>query len=189
MGQLVKKIVKTIKVNLDKCNGCRGCEIACAAFHARPKYSSFNPSRSRIRMVIDERNDEWVPIRSTDYSKAGCDGRRTYTIKNKEYSECSFCGTICPTRDLFIEPDSGLPLKCDMCEGEPEPLCVQACSRNCLTYEETEKVVEEVSEEVKLGDAEIGMKSLIDRFSSKKVAEILTRMTQREQNNSSERRG
>lgn len=184
MDQVVKKLVRTIKVDLDKCNGCRACEIACAAFHARPKFSSFNPSRSRIRMVINERNDEWVAIRSTDYAKAGCDGRRTYTINGKEYSECSFCGTVCPTRDLFKEPDSGLPLICDMCEDEPEPLCVQACSRGCLTCVETEEVVEEVVEVVvevvKLGEVEIGMKSLIDRFGSRKVADILTRMTQRE---------
>lgn len=179
MAQLEKKLVRTIKVDLDKCNGCRACEIACASFHARPKYSSFNPSRSRIRVVIDERNDEWVAIRATDYTKAGCDGRRTYTINGKEYSECSFCGTVCPTRDLFKEPDSGLPLKCDMCEDESEPLCVQACPRDCLTCVETEEFVEDV----KPVEAEIGMKSLIDKFGSKKVADILTRMTQGEQNN------
>ncbi|MDH3884262.1 MAG: 4Fe-4S binding protein, partial [Desulfobacterales bacterium] len=32
-----KKIVKQIKVDLDKCIGCRACEIACSAFHATPK--------------------------------------------------------------------------------------------------------------------------------------------------------
>ncbi|MDT3700033.1 MAG: (4Fe-4S)-binding protein [Thermincola sp.] len=179
MTQLIKKSVRTIKVDLDKCNGCRACEIACAAFHAIPKYSSFNPARSRIRVVIDERNDEWVAIRATDYSKAGCDGRRTYTIKGKEYSECSFCGTVCPTRDLFKEPDSGLPMKCDMCEDEPEPLCVQACPRDCLTCVETEELAEEDTEEIKPGEAEIGIQSLIDRFGSKKVEEILARMTQK----------
>jgi NAD-dependent dihydropyrimidine dehydrogenase PreA subunit len=42
-SEVVKKVVKTIKVNLDKCNGCRACEMACSAFHAEPKYSSINP--------------------------------------------------------------------------------------------------------------------------------------------------
>ena len=77
-GEIVKKKVKTIKVNLDKCNGCRACEMACSAFHAEPKYSSINPARSRIRVVSDPLNDEYVPIRATDYTKAGCDGRRVY---------------------------------------------------------------------------------------------------------------
>jgi len=176
MGKPVKKIVKTIKVDLDKCNGCRACEIACAAFHARPKYSSFNPARSRIRMVIDERNDEWVPIRATDYAKAECDGRRVYAINGKEYSECSFCGTICPSRDLFKEPDSGLPLKCDMCEGEKEPMCVQFCSRGCLTYVEKEV---EVHEQVKPTEMETGLELLADRYGLNKLVDAVARMIQK----------
>lgn len=178
MGELVKKIVKIIKVDLDKCNGCRACEIACAAFHAKPKYSSFNPARSRIRMVIDERNDEWVAIRATDYSKAGCDGRRVYTIKGKEYSECSFCGTICPTRDLFKEPDSGLPLKCDMCEDEKVPMCVQICSRDALTCVEKEVEVE-AEEQVKPSEVEIGLKSLADKYGLQKLEDTFARISKR----------
>ena len=50
-------------------------------------------------------------------------GRDKYIIDGKEYDECGFCRAACPSRDLFKEPDSGLPLKCDMCEeneeGEP----------------------------------------------------------------------
>lgn len=175
-----KKKVKRIKVNLDKCNGCRACEMACSAFHAVPKYSSINPARSRIRVVVDEMNDEYVPIRATDYTKAACDGRRVYTINGKEYSECSFCGTICPTRDLFKDPDSGLPLKCDLCEDDPpveEPLCVQACSLGALTYEETE---EEAEEGVKLDEIEIGLKALADKFGLQKVADTFARISQKD---------
>ena len=47
----IKKIIKTIKIDADKCNGCRGCEIICSAFHATPQYSSINPARSRIQVV------------------------------------------------------------------------------------------------------------------------------------------
>lgn len=175
-GELVKKKVRNIKVDLDKCNGCRSCEIACSAFHAKPKYSSINPARSRIRVVMDLLNDEYVPIRATDYTKAGCDGRRTYTINGKEYSECSFCGSVCPTRDLFKEPDSGLPLKCDMCEDEKVPLCVQACPRGVLTCEE----IDAVQEAVKPSEMELAMRSLIDKFGSKKVADTFTRMTNKD---------
>ena len=177
MSGLVKKIVKTIKVDLDKCNGCRACEIACAAYHANPRYSSFNPSRARVRVVIDERNDEWVAIRSTGYAKAECDGRRVYTIKGKEYSECSFCGNACPARDLFKEPDSGLALKCDMCGDDPNqiPLCVQICSRDALTYEVTEK---EVEEQIKPNEMEIGLESQADRYGLDKIMSAVARMAQ-----------
>ena len=170
-----KKIVKTIKVDLDKCIGCRACEVACSAFHARPKYSSINPARSRIRVVIDDLNDVYVPIRAGDYTPAECTGRHTYTINGKKYRECSFCRVSCPTRDLFKEPDSGLPLKCDMCEGEEgDPLCVQWCVAVALTYEERE---EEVEEEVDREELEIGLESLANKYGLEKVMDTVARMS------------
>ncbi|MFC2057154.1 4Fe-4S binding protein, partial [Chloroflexota bacterium] len=56
------KTIKTIKIDPDKCTGCRACEIACSAFHADPKYSTVNPERSRIRVFWDMLNDVYVPI-------------------------------------------------------------------------------------------------------------------------------
>ncbi len=180
MSQLVKKKVKSITVDLDKCNGCRACEIACAAFHATPKYSSFNPSRSRIRMVINERNDEWVAVRSTDYARAECMGRNTYTVEGKEYSECNFCGAICPARDFFKEPDSGLPLKCDMCGDDPEqvPMCVQICSRDALTYSERDELVKEEGEPTR-SELEIGVAALLEKHGLEKVANTLVRIARK----------
>jgi benzoyl-CoA reductase subunit BamC len=62
MGEKKKKIVKTIKVDLDKCNGCRACEVACSAFNAKPKYSSNNPARSRIRLIREPLKDVYLPL-------------------------------------------------------------------------------------------------------------------------------
>jgi len=178
-GELKKKIVKEIKVDLDKCIGCRACEIACSAFHAAPKYSSTNPARSRIRVIKDELNDVYVPIRAGDYTPAECTGRHTYTINEKEYSECSFCGVSCPSRDYFKEPDSGLPLKCDMCEDDPplsEPMCVQVCRCDALTYEEREEEVEEEEEE-KRGEMEIALESLANKYGLQKIMDTVARMS------------
>jgi benzoyl-CoA reductase subunit BamC len=138
-ADLARKTVKEIRIDIDKCTGCRACEMACSAFHAKPRYSSVNPARSRIRVVADEINDEYVPVRAGNYTRAECDGRHVYQIDGKRYSECSFCRASCPSRDYFIEPDSGLPMKCDMCEDDPplaQPLCVTVCQPRCLTYEE-----------------------------------------------------
>ncbi|HWJ03694.1 MAG TPA: (4Fe-4S)-binding protein, partial [Verrucomicrobiae bacterium] len=112
----VKKQVKTIKIDVDKCNGCKACEIICASFHAAPKYSSNNPARARIRLIRDPLKDIFVPVYAGEYVAAECMGRDKYVIDGKEYGECDFCRASCPSRDVFKEPDSGLPLKCDMCE-------------------------------------------------------------------------
>jgi benzoyl-CoA reductase subunit BamC len=174
----LKKIVKEIKVDLDKCIGCRACEVACSAFHARPKYSSANPARSRIRVVIDDLNDVYVPIRAGDYTPAECTGRHTYTISGKEYSECSFCGVSCPARDLFKEPDSGLPLKCDMCEDDPpisEPMCVQVCPHDALVYIEREE--EGGEEQVQREEMEIGLEALAKKHGLQKIMDAVARMS------------
>lgn len=177
-GNLAVKIVKEIKVDIDKCTGCRACEMACSAFHAKPKYSAINPARSRIRVVTDELNDEYVPIRSADYTPSECNGRHIYAINGKEYSECSFCGASCPSRDYFFEPDSGLPLKCDMCESVPpldEPWCVQVCEADALTYVEREEERDDKPEE-KRGDIEIGLEMLVNQYGTEAVIESLNQM-------------
>lgn len=177
MGEKKKKIVKTIKVDVDKCNGCRACEVACSAFHAAPRYSSNNPARSRIRVIREPLKDIYVPVYAGENARAECMGRDKYVIDGKEYEECAFCRAACPSRDLFKEPDSGLPLKCDMCESDPElekPLCVQWCLVDALTYEERE---EEAEEEAKPGDVEVGVESLVDQYGLEKVIDTVTRLS------------
>ena len=172
----IKKTIKTIKVDADKCNGCRACEVICSAFHAEPKYSGVNPARSRIQVIRHPLQDIWVPVHAGEYTPAECMGRDKYMIAGKEYDECGFCRASCPSRDLFKEPDSGLPLKCDMCEGEDEPLCVKWCFNDVLTYEERE---EEVEEQVEMEEVETGLGSMIDKYGLDKVMDTVTRMSQK----------
>ena len=172
------KIVKEIKVDTSKCVGCRACEIACSAFHATPRYSSVNTARSRIMVVMDEFRDIFVPIRASGYTQAECNGRNRYVIDGKEYDQCTFCPASCPSRDAFKEPDSGLPLKCDMCESDPpleQPMCVEACTFGALTYEEREVPVE--VEEEEQGEMEIAYEMLIKKYGKKKVMDTFARLS------------
>ncbi len=174
-GQKQTKTVKTVNIDVDKCNGCRACEVICSAFHAMPQYSSNNPARSRIRVVRDPLRDVYVPVYAGEYVEAECSGRDRYTIDGKEYDECGFCRASCPSRDLFREPDSGLPLKCDMCEGEEEPLCVKWCLADALTVSEREVEIE--SEVDQQGEMEIGLETLIKRHGMGKVIDTVSQMS------------
>lgn len=181
MATRATRIVKEIKVDIEKCTGCRACEMACSAFHAKPKFSSINPARARIRVVVDELNDEYVPIRAGDFTPSECNGRHIYTINGKEYSECSFCGACCPSRDYFIEPDSGLPLKCDMCESIPPldmPWCVKVCKEGALTYVEREVAWDGKPQE-RRGGIEIGLESLVNQYGIEAVMDSLNQMAKR----------
>jgi benzoyl-CoA reductase subunit BamC len=153
--------------------------VACSAFHAQPKYSSNNPARSRVRVIRRPLEDVYVPVYAGEYAPAECMGRNTYTLEGKEYEECAFCRAACPSRDLFKEPDSGLPLKCDMCEDIPEvdePLCVKWCGVDALIYEEREVEVEEdeeKDEKVKVGEIELGLDTMVERYGLQKVKDVI----------------
>ena len=175
-----KKIVKRIRIDVDKCNGCRGCEVICSAFHAVPRYSSNNPARSRIRVIRDPLADIYVPVYAGGYSAAECAGRDKYRIDGKEYDECTFCRASCPSRDAFHEPDSGLPLKCDMCESDPtlaEPMCVQWCLADALTFEVREEEVDEEEEAVEAIDT--GLEALAHRHGWAKLVDAVERMAKK----------
>jgi benzoyl-CoA reductase subunit BamC len=177
MGEKKTKTIKTIKVNVDLCNGCRACEVICSAFHSDPKYSGNNPGRSRIRVIRDPLKDVFIPVFAGEYTPAECMGRDKYIIDGKEYDECAFCRASCPSRDIFKEPDSGLPLRCDMCEGEDMPKCVEWCIRDALTYEERE---EEVDEEVEQEEIDTGLEAMIDKYGLDKVLDTVARMSIKE---------
>jgi len=178
-AEVSTKTVKEIRIDIEKCTGCRACEMACSAFHAKPRYSSINPARSRIRVVTDEINDEYVPVRAGNFTRSECDGRHFYQLDGKQYGECSFCRASCPSRDFFIEPDSGLPLKCDMCEDEPplaEPLCVTVCQPGCLTYE-VRQLETETSELEERAVMEKGLESLVNQHGIEAVIDRLKQLS------------
>lgn len=177
----IKKTIKTIKIEADKCNGCRTCEVVCSAFHAKPKYSNVNPAASRIRVITHRLKDIWLPVFAGEYTPAECAGRNRYVIDGKEYDECTFCRATCPSRDMFKDPDSGLPLRCDMCEGEEGgPLCVEWCLNDVLIYEEQEAEIEAQDE---IDELEIGLSSLVDAYGFEGVGTAVARMTGKMLNN------
>jgi benzoyl-CoA reductase subunit BamC len=127
-------------------------------------------------VLFDPLKNIYVPVIAGEYTEAECNGRNIYTINEKEYDECGFCRASCPSRELFKEPDSGLPLKCDMCEEkspQEEPLCVQWCINDALTYEERE---EEGEEEEKPREMEVGLESLVKKYGVKTVRDTLARI-------------
>ena len=180
-GDKKKKIVKVIKIDVDKCNGCRACEVACSAFHAKPRYGGNSPGKSRISVVHEPLKDIFVPVIAGEAARAECTSRMQYIIDGKEHDECEFCRSSCPSRKLFKEPGSGLPLACDMCESDPpqeEPNCVKWCFHDALTYEERE---EDAEEETQPGEMEAGLESLVDKYGLAKIMDAVARMSQKDE--------
>ncbi len=69
-------------------------------------------------------------------------------------------------------------MKCDMCESDPplaEPMCVQWCLSDALTYEEREEEVEE--EEEKREEMEIGLESMVKKYGLQKIMDTVARIS------------
>jgi benzoyl-CoA reductase subunit BamC len=172
--EVVKK-VKVIRIDIDKCNGCRACEAACSSFHSEPRYARSNPSRARIRVISDPLRNIYIPVFAGQHAAAECMSRDRYIIGGKEYDECAFCRASCPSREIFREPDSRLPLKCDACESQPpleEPMCVQWCLADALTYEERQ---EKVQEDTRPENLETAIEALVNQHGLEDVLKALAR--------------
>jgi benzoyl-CoA reductase subunit BamC len=64
-----------------------------------------------------------------------------------------------------------------MCEDDPpleEPMCVQVCRCDALTYEEREE--EETEEEEERGEMEIGLESLANKYGLENIIDAVARM-------------
>ena len=124
-----------IKIDHDKCGGCRLCELVCSLQHNE---GSVNPKRSRIRVF--QEGESYFPVIAGPYTDAECNSRGIVVLDGIEIDECVLCRASCPVKPVFKEPDVDIPLKCDFCGEPPDPQCVKVCVSDALTLVEDETV-------------------------------------------------
>lgn len=124
---------------INKCTGCRICELACSYYH----YSIFNPDLARIYIQKKEHQGIDQPLicyQCADYPcKEECPVQAFYKTKqgiiNIDEEKCIGCGACaeaCPYNAIRFSPISKKAIKCDLCGGEPQ--CVKWCPANVLNY-------------------------------------------------------
>jgi len=135
-AQQPKPVMKFLFAERQNCTGCRACEYACSMFHT----GQVRPSMSRIHVwkykgIVD------VPVICHHCDDAPCIAAcptdppsiqkdpKSNGIKLNEKTclgaKCMKCQEACPAEFVRQNPDTGQPLMCDMCDGDPE--CVKAC--------------------------------------------------------------
>jgi Fe-S-cluster-containing hydrogenase component 2 len=119
-----------IRVDHNKCTGCRHCETACSLNQLS---TAINPKKSRIR-VLQEGN-RFFPIISGPFTDASCNIKTDMVIGDHVYDQCDLCRAVCPHKSvLFKNPDNEEPLQCDFCGVDaPGPSCVKWCASGALT--------------------------------------------------------
>lgn len=127
--------MKEILINFEKCSGCKSCELICSLHH----YGEVNPKKSRIKVIRDPDKGHFYPLLAGPYTDAECSYKCPIIIRGKQFDRCNLCRASCPSRPFFKEPDTGTPLKCDMCGDPPDPMCVRFCGTGALTLVEVEE--------------------------------------------------
>jgi Fe-S-cluster-containing dehydrogenase component len=138
-------MAKALLVNLDKCTGCRSCELACSFKH----HGEFNPSKSNIQVSIFTENAFYVPMVCTQCDKPFCgevcptgaiyaseaNGAYVVLVDKEKCVGCKMCTLACPFGAITYQ-NNGCVQKCNLCEGNPE--CVTFCIPGALEFKDWE---------------------------------------------------
>ncbi|MGC9324716.1 MAG: 4Fe-4S dicluster domain-containing protein [Desulfomonilia bacterium] len=136
-AQEQKPILKYLFVERQNCTGCRACEYACSMFHE----GVVRPAMARIH-VLKYKGVVDVPVICHHCTDAPCieacpttpkaiqKDPKTNGIKLDPKiclgAKCMKCQDACPAEFIRQNPDTGQPLMCDLCDGDPE--CAKACA-------------------------------------------------------------
>jgi Fe-S-cluster-containing hydrogenase component 2 len=124
-----------IRCDIEKCSGCRMCEVACSMRH----FGAVSPSLSRIRVAKLEESGIDLAIACIGCEEKPClecavegleVGKRGEIVLDEEACiRCEECMPRCPIG--AIGSHDGLPLFCNLCDGKPE--CVEICPTQALS--------------------------------------------------------
>ena len=135
--------MKRILVNVDRCSGCRRCEMICSFSHE----NAFGSSISRIIVKKEDIFGFDLPIvcwhcdpcsAMENCSSKALERREDGIIfvNEKKCVGCGKCLKTCIMGAIRLHPRNNIPLICDQCDGKPQ--CVEKCPTKALTYMEIE---------------------------------------------------
>ena len=133
-----------IEINLDKCVGCRLCEMVCSLVHE----GECSTAKSRIKIYRDEEYGNNLVSVCLQCEEPYCVESCTLDAISRDYKTgivgvdeelctgCELCIDACPMRGIFLDGDKHSAIKCDLCGGDPE--CVKVCSREAIVLKDVD---------------------------------------------------
>jgi carbon-monoxide dehydrogenase iron sulfur subunit len=132
-----------LTIDIEKCTGCRNCELACSAAHT----NTFNPKRSRIQILKDEVRNLIVPMVCLQCENPLCkeacpngaivqNNQGTLYVDHNICIGCLNCVTACVYGGIAMDPATKKAVKCNLCDGDPA--CVKACEYGAISLSTSE---------------------------------------------------
>ncbi|HSR11006.1 MAG TPA: 4Fe-4S dicluster domain-containing protein [Thermodesulfobacteriota bacterium] len=148
--------MKSIFVEVEKCTGCKSCEIACALNRSslsRRLPDAIDEKPSPLARVRVEPAGEAAgfPVQCRHCTDAPCldacpaaalyrDPEGLVLLKDDRCVGCWMCVMVCPFG--APQPFRNFPkiMKCDRCAGRDEVSCVESCPTGALTLVDSEEI-------------------------------------------------
>lgn len=152
---------KKVFMDIDKCTGCRSCEIACAVEHSKTKdlftaiqedplpqyyinveYTKTPPEVGPEEFPIEGTN---IPINCRHCNDAPCmtvcptdaitreKGEKAVTINEDRCIGCNMCAMVCPFGAIKLSRIKPIVSKCDLCRDRVKKGKEPACVEACPT--------------------------------------------------------
>ena len=143
---------KVIMINVERCLGCKSCEIACAVAHCKSgllEEAIAESPKPQSRLTVEAVGEHAIPLQCRHCEDAPCiavcptgaihryepDG--PVLIEQDKCIGCKFCLVVCPFGVIDLSADGTAMVKCDFCiertKRGQEPACVEACPTKALT--------------------------------------------------------
>lgn len=162
--------MKVLLVDLNKCNGCYNCQIACKDEHCGNDWSPIakpQPMSGQFWCKVDERERGKVPVVKVAYTPRFCGHCDPCPLLEKA-PDCVYRNDggfviidpqkaagrkdlvdACPEKMVYWNDELGLPQKCTGCthlleNGWSQPRCVDACATGALKFGEAEDLQDEL---------------------------------------------
>ncbi len=140
-----------IIVDIEKCMGCRTCELECALSHSygRSIYQAiWEFPRPAKRIFVESTGENAFPLQCRHCEDPPCAGvcptgalsrdeeKQMVSLNQEKCIGCKYCIIACPFGVIFLHGDDKKIFKCDLCmeTGDDLPACVGGCPTGAISF-------------------------------------------------------
>jgi len=147
---------KKITCNIERCQGCHTCELACAIAHsaAGPDIIAIAAAGERpgYRIHVEHYGPRAIPLSCQHCEEAACalacptgavrrlSPGKPVLMDDAKCIGCSMCVQACPFGVMAMRPGGKVAFKCDLCVARLaknlSPACVSSCPTRALALED-----------------------------------------------------